>query len=313
MIFDDLELHPDRIIGHYIGQEEGPLLILVGGLHGNETAGIEAIKLIETMLYREEEVNLGFKYHGKMLGIRGNIHALFNHKRQVDIDLNRIWHKIPPHSEPMSEFTDKIEIQSVIEAASIDHNPLYPVYLMDIHTTSSHRGIFAVPTQDNMSQYITGGLHCPVITNLTTLIKGSMVQYYADRNVGGRQITSFAFEAGQHDDPGSISRAVGAIVNCMRSIKSVASYDVESRHDEVLQAYSAGLPRYCELFYIHHIKDASLWEMNPGYLGFQSVQKGQQLAFYDNHPIFCPDDGLIVMPLYQSIGQEGFFLVRALE
>jgi succinylglutamate desuccinylase len=233
-------------------------------------------------------------------------------QRQIDIDLNRIWHKIPPHKEPIAEFRDKIEIQTIIEAEAIGHNPLYPIYLMDIHTTSSPRGIFAVPTQDNMSQYITGALHCPVITNLTSLVKGSMIQYYADRNVGGRQITSFAFEAGRHDDPGSVSRAIAAIVNCMRSIKSVHPSDVESRHDEVLMAYSAGLPRYCELIYVHRIEDSNLWEMKPGYEGFQAIKKGELLAHYDKKPVFAPMDGLILMPLYQSIGKEGFFVVRAM-
>jgi succinylglutamate desuccinylase len=50
--------------------------------------------------------------------------------------------------------------------------------------------------------------------------------------------------------------------------------------------------------------------MEPGFSNFQPVKRGQLLARDRHGDIRAPEAGLILMPLYQSQGTDGFFLAR---
>ena len=65
----------DRIIGKYTGPERGPLIIAIGGMHGNELAGIRALDMLFHMLNVEPNHNPTFSYRGRLIGVRGNLPA----------------------------------------------------------------------------------------------------------------------------------------------------------------------------------------------------------------------------------------------
>lgn len=300
----------ERLLADYKGIDKGPLLIVIAGLHGNEMAGIDAVEILSQMLVDEEQKDPSFRFRGRFVGIAGNIPALSSGKRMIDLDLNRIWLDDRQSITNSLEYQEMNSIQKMIHSFVSDHTINEPIFIMDLHTTSSPRGIFAVCTNSQNSKKITGELHCPVITNMTEQLRGSMIQYYMDHTIEGRKITSFAFEGGQHDDENSISRLIAGMVNCMRSIGAVLPQNVESRHDVVLQEYAAGLPKFCKITYIHKIEDAHLWKMKPDYYGFQTVKKDEIVANYDGKDVAIPHDALLLMPLYQDTGKEGFFLVN---
>ena len=81
----------NRIIGRYTGEENGPLLICFGGIHGNERAGVRALDLVFKMLEVEPITNPDFYFKGRILGVRGNVQALKAGKRYLTKDLNRQW------------------------------------------------------------------------------------------------------------------------------------------------------------------------------------------------------------------------------
>lgn len=300
----------ERIIADYRGHQEGPLFIVTGGLHGNEMAGVNAIRRMEYLLKEEEVLFPEFIYNGRFVGLSGNIPALLSGQRLVDLDLNRVWLDDINDIKDTSEFTQMTEIKETIQNLIDEHPPHQPVIIMDLHTTSSPRGIFAVCTNTAMSKKITGELLCPVITNMTAQLRGSMIQYYSSHVVSNRDITSFAFEGGQHNDDHSISRLIAGMVNCMRTINAVSHESVESKHDEILASYAQGLPKYCKITYIHRIEKATAWKMKPGYHGFQLVKKGEVIASYAGTPVQVPHEGYLLMPLYQKSGNEGFFIVN---
>jgi succinylglutamate desuccinylase len=300
----------ERIIAEYRGHQDGPLFIVTGGLHGNEMAGVNAIRRMEFLLREEEALFPEFIYNGRFVGISGNIPALLSGERLIDLDLNRVWLDNLNDIKQTSAFKEMSEIHITIQNLIEEHTEHYPVIIMDLHTTSSPRGIFAVCTNTARSKKITGALHCPVITNMTAQLRGSMIQYYSSHSVFNRDITSFAFEGGQHNDEHSVSRLIAGMVNCMRTINAVSYESVESKHDEILSAYTQGLPKYCVISYVHRIDKASLWKMKPGYQGFQKVKKGEIVASYAGEPVAVPHDGYILMPLYQKSGNEGFFIVE---
>ena len=66
----------NRLIGRYSEGNKGPLLIVIGGMHGNEPAGIHAVESLLQMLEQEKEKNAGFEFKGALVGLRGNLQAI---------------------------------------------------------------------------------------------------------------------------------------------------------------------------------------------------------------------------------------------
>lgn len=304
-----------HIIGRFVGEEPGPLFLCIAGMHGNERAGVEALETVFALLDREPLVNPDFKYNGRLLGIIGNWRAYSEGKRFIVKDLNRQWTqenvqriRNATPSELDSEDQDLLEIHRLVEAEIAACQPTHMV-LLDLHTTSATGGIFAIATDDPESIRIATGLHAPVVTGLMRGIRGTTLHYFTKENFGV-PMAGAAFEAGQHEDPLSVNRSIAAIINCMRSICAVCAEDVEHRHDEILQEYSKNLPKIAEIIKVHSIMEGDDFTMRPGYRNFQHVSKGELLAHDRHGEIRSPADALILMPLYQPQGSDGFFLVK---
>jgi succinylglutamate desuccinylase len=52
------------------------------------------------------------------------------------------------------------------------------------------------------------------------------------------------------------------------------------------------------------------FRMRPGYQNFQPVKKGEWLANDQDGKIVARCDGYILMPLYQSQGDDGFLIIQ---
>lgn len=311
-------MHPERLIGKYCGKEKGPLLICLGGVHGNEPAGVLALEYMFKMLEVEPITNPNFDFKGGLLGIRGNIPALASGKRFVNRDLNRLWTKEnieAVRSKPVEElkFEEKElkEIDAIISQEIKNYNP-EKVVVLDLHTTSSFGGIFTLVTEDQDSLDIGLELHAPVIKGMLKGIYGTTMHYFNAENLGV-ETTAVCFESGQHDEELSINRAIAAITNCMRTIGCVRAEDVENQHDKLLIEHSSGLPKVSQLLYAHAIDDGDRFRMEPNYKNFQIVKKGELLAKDKDGTIFSNRDGLLLMPLYQNQGEDGFFIISQLE
>jgi len=268
------------------------------------------------MLEVEPITNPDFKYHGTILGIIGNIKAYKQGKRYINRDINRMWSdelvqkiKLSKPEDLDGEEIEIFEILGVIGQETLS-GKYQKMILLDLHTTSSEGGIFSITTEDTESIRIASALHAPVVKGLLKGISGTSLHYFCTKNIG-IDSTALAFEAGQHEDPKSVNRTIAAIINCMRSIGAVNKHDVENIHDELLLNYSNNLPPLVNVIDKYTVKDNSKWLMKPGYTHFKSIQKGELLANDINGPVFAAHDGLILMPLYQAQGSDGFFIVEA--
>ncbi len=308
----------ERIIGRYTGQQKGPLLIALGGIHGNEPAGLRALELIMKMLEVEPITNPSFRFNGRLLALRGNLAALQSGQRFIDKDLNRNWTeenvariRSSPATSWDMEDREIASLLHVIDQEIADYRP-ERIVVLDLHTTTADGGIFSIATDDPESLEIAIELHAPVIRGILAGINGTILHYFNKKRYGPR-ITAVGFESGQHYDPLSINRAIAAITNCMRTIGCVNSKHVENRHDELLIEYSKDLPKVADFITAHTIRAGDDFRMKEGYQNFGSVRKGEILA-YDRHgPITAVEDGLVLMPLYQPQGEDGFFLIRAVQ
>lgn len=308
----------NRIIGTYQGEERGPLFICIGGMHGNEPAGVKALDIMFKMLEVEPITNPDFRFRGRFVGLRGNLRAIAANKRYIKKDLNRQWTqaniakvKRLPKALLDSEEKELKELITVVDAEIADYRP-EKIVVLDLHTTTAEGGIFSISTDDPESVRIAVQLHAPVIKGMLDGIQGTTLHYFNKKNFP-YDIVTITFESGQHTDPLSVNRAIAAITNCMSIIGCVDAGDVENRHDELLVEYSNSLPKVTELITTHHILPGDNFEMKPGYLNFQKVKKGEVLARDKNGLIYAESDGYILMPLYQKQGEDGFFLIKKIE
>ena len=306
----------ERIIGKYTGPNIGPLLICIGGIHGNETAGVPAIIEVLELLEKEVLQNPDFSYNGCFIGVRGNLHAIDQQKRFIDRDLNRMLTaddnkriQVTPEGERSVEDQETLELIRTIE----EEKKQYPsdfVLIIDLHTTTANGGIFTISTDDPLSRRLAMALHAPVILGIAEGLTGTTIAYF---NKPEENQYCVVFEAGQHNDPESVDRSVAAVICAMREIGSLDAKDVNIRHEKMLIDQSAGLPKLTKLIDHYKIKAGENFQMEKGYKNFQRVSKGEKLASNIEGPIYSSTDGLILMPKYQPQGEDGFFIVKPIE
>jgi succinylglutamate desuccinylase len=292
----------------------GPLVVLIGAMHGNETAGVQAIERVKTMLQNEPQVNPAFRMRGRVVGLIGNLAAYQQGKRYLDHDLNRLWHRAEEADASLKSVQEPYELQELAALKSallslIEAHEHEEVLILDLHTTSADGGIFSIALESERGEAIASAMHAPMVKGLLDGIAGTLLHYLKSLNIKGKRITALAFESGMHTDPNSVERAISAVIHALRGMGNIAAQDVEPRHQDLLKTYGQHLPKVVQLRYVHKIAPESGFAMRPGYKNFQAIGAGEHLADDAHGPITAPCDGLILMPLYQKQGTDGFFVV----
>lgn len=309
----------NRILGERTGSEHGPLMIIFAQIHGNEPAGYLAVQELFADIDEEYVKNPKFDFRGKILALRGNVKAAEKGVRYLKKDLNRSW--LPQNIERIFASTDDneldaedLEIKENLELIHqyIDSYQPTRVVVLDLHTTTAHGGIFTIPATDPESRRIALNLHAPVLHGFLDGLQGTTLHYFQKENFPNIDITSVCFEAGQHEAAVSHTNAVSAIINCYRTIGGFHRRDIEVRHDLQLQRNANGLPREAKLVHVHSITENENFKMREDivYQNFDRIKKGELLATNINGDILAPCSGLILMPLYQKQGDDGFFIIQ---
>ena len=310
-----MEANLSRKIGERVYDQKGPLLLVICQIHGNEPAGSYAMERLFKMIDQEWELNPDFQFRGKLVGLRGNLAAIQHRRRYMEHDLNRMWKKeildAIDRGESLPWPIEVAECMALNEAIRTEIATYEPaeLILLDLHTTTAKGGIFTIPTKDPRSQLLAQFLHAPIVHGLAEGLEGTLAAY-ASTDPWGMSTYSLIFEAGQHDDPISIEHSISALVHTLRGLGMVDEKDVEHFHAERLNAGSNGLPKETRLLYRHRIQEEDNFHMLPGFSNFMEIEKGQLLAYDKEGPITAPHDSLMLMPLYQNQGEDGFFLLE---
>jgi predicted deacylase len=302
----------DRIVGDLSGSM-GPTVVFIGGMHGNEPSGVLAIRKVITDL-NEKKVAL----KGRFIGLSGNLPALAANRRFLSKDLNRLWtndfeqrleayfsRQLNQESgdQFVSEFQDQLEINEIIAPLVRDESE---VLFIDLHTTSSKSAPFIGIKDNPDNREFAAKFPVTTVLGIDDYLEGPLLSYLSDRGH-----VALAFEAGQHDESESIQNHVSFIYFTLVtagiiSPESIPDFDL---HQQQLagDGESAGI---LEVIFRHAIAAEDKFKMNPGYRNFVPIKKGESLAEDRNGPIKAQQDGRIFMPLYQSTGEDGFFVVR---
>lgn len=307
----------ERKIFTYSQGIQGPLLICIAAIHGNESAGIIALERLRDMLQHEEKSKPYFVFSGTVAGLIGNVEAAKKQTRFIESDLNRMFTTenvsrimSTEHAQLKAEEKELRELLETIYKLIEETQP-EKIVIMDLHTTSARGGLFAIPSDSAESIRIAKALHAPVIKGFMKGLQGTTLHHFTLQNNRFQQpVIPIVFEAGQHTNPLSVNRMIAAIINCLRTIGCVDPKDVENQHDEILKAFSEHLPKVTKLIHRHKVAKEDEFVMLPGFENFQRISKGELLANDRHGKIFSEYDGYILMPLYQKKGEDGFFIIQ---
>ncbi len=296
-----------RHVGRARGEDAGPTLIVIGGMHGNEPGGVLAVQRV---LDRLADDDAGLR--GELVALAGNVGALRLGHRYREHDLNRQWNdehvlelRRSRSGELGAEDEELLDLLSAIEDAMARSRG--DVYLMDLHTTSA-AGVPFVLFGDTLRQRRFGlSFPLPVVLGLEEQLDGVLSAYFTERGC-----VSLAIEGGQHDDPASID-SLEACVWIALVASGMLDGDRVPEHAAaygLLETKRGSLPPVMEVTHRHAIVPEDRFRMAPGFANLDRVRKGQLLAKDARGELRATEDGLVILPLYQGLGSDGFFWGR---
>lgn len=292
----------ERIIGSYTSNIEGPLLFVTAGIHGNEPSGVIALQKIFKELDQSRPI-----IKGTFVGVCGNKLALANNLRYIDRDLNRTWTK-ENLKQPSATFHEFEEMQAILNVLNY-YNDKSPTksYFLDCHTTSSPSApyISVQNVQDNYPWALQ--FPAPIVMGFSDIITGDIDHYLS--SIG---ITGFVFEAGQHTANNAVENQLGMIWLALQKACNI-DFSNLSKYPETVTKFldkNDAHQKTFEILYRHELKEQDTFEMKTGFENFSKVRKGQLLATQNGKEIKSSWDAYIFMPLYQSQGDDGFFIIR---
>jgi len=304
----DRTIEVDRMIAHIEGAEEGPTIIFFGGIHGNESSGVFALDQVMKEL-RENHVIV----KGQIFALAGNLTALQKGKRYCTEDLNRIWssdHMATLNNEkPISASVEKNEQRQIYQTLQqIVKENQGPFYFLDLHTTSSESVPFVVVNDSLLNRRFAEQFPVPMILGIEEYLDGPILSHINELGY-----VSFGFEAGQHDDLASYQNHMAFIYLCLAFSECVDKKQIQYYHYyEQLAKTSITIHNIYEISYRFALSESDHFEMNPGFVNFQRVKKGQKMAIRNGNQVIASRSGRIFMPLYQNQGTEGFFEIRSI-
>ncbi len=290
-----------RILGIYTSTKPGPLLFISGGIHGNEPSGVQALRKVFKILEAEKpEIN------GTLVGVTGNKGALEKGVRYIDEDLNRTWteENVKSRTKETHEKTEMFEIIDVLK--QFPESDFEKRYFLDCHTTSSDSEPYISVQEVNDNDHWAHQFPPYIIRGFSDIVYGC-IDHYLSR-IG---VTGFVFEGGQHESPDAVNHHEAMIWLALSKACKLNLNKLQTYPDSVSKM-EARKPQQktFEIEYRHEIKEGSNFKMQPGYENFQPIKKGELLAIENDSEIKSEWDAYIFMPLYQSQGNDGFFVVK---
>jgi succinylglutamate desuccinylase len=295
-----------REIGRWDRGRPGPTLLVTGGIHGNEPAGVHAAERVLAQL-QEREPDL----RGRLVALRGNLSALSTRRRFLSRDLNRGWSdaaitrtRARDERERSPEDREQLELLEAFE--EVERTASGPILFVDLHTSSAEGSPFLclADTIDNRRLGMSTGV--PIILGIEENIAGASLEWFADRGIAG-----FAVEGGQHDSDEAVDNHEAVLWGLLVELGMLAADFVDlAPHRERLRRAVGDAPPIVEITHREEIAPEHAFRMEPGFVNFARVAKGALLARNRDGEIRAPSACHVMLPLYQEQGDDGFFLAR---
>ncbi|WP_299548992.1 succinylglutamate desuccinylase/aspartoacylase family protein [Seonamhaeicola sp.] len=296
----------ERLIGRVQGVNPGPTFVVFAGIHGNETAGVFAVREVLNTINSET-------VSGTIYAIAGNLKALEQNQRFIDSDLNRLWTpeyiaSVRKKADLNTDEKELLVLFDILNTILTDNEP--PFYFIDLHTTSSKTLPFITINDALINRKFSKHFPVPIVLGIEEYLNGPLLSY-----INQLGYVSLGFESGQHDAAAAIDNSM-AFLNlalvCAGLIKRESVRDFEASYN-LLRTQSENTESFLEVIHLHKIAPKDHFKMLNGFKSFQAIKKGIPLAVSNGANIFSKRNGIIFMPLYQKQGSEGFFIIRTIK
>ncbi len=291
--------------------EVGTLLFVVGGIHGNEPSGVRAIRAVLDELRQR-----ALPVRGRFVGLCGNAAALAQGRRFLEHDLNRLWTAArleelerEPGTDGAGETREQRELFQVFRAHLA--GDWERIALLDLHSTSAGGAPFSIMSDTLQNRPLAFALPVPVLLGLEERVQGTLLSWFADQGH-----VALCLEGGQNELPSTVDHHVAAIWIALVSTGLLREEDVPRlpAHRARLASAAQELPRVVAVRYRFGIPEGARFDMKSGFRNFQPVQRGEVLARVDagegEQEVPAPLSGRLLMPRYQALGDDGFFVGR---
>ncbi|HET7500260.1 MAG TPA: succinylglutamate desuccinylase/aspartoacylase family protein [Kofleriaceae bacterium] len=317
-----------RVIAERSGDEPGPTLIVIGGMHGNEPAGIVAARTAIAALDRAA-------IRGDIVALVGNLRACAAGRRHLGRDLNRMWtdeqiaaaRAAVAGPEPAADGApERREVRDVRDAREAPEVPEVhelvelagaidaaigrargPVYVLDLHTTSAPGFPFAVVGSTAAHRRFAQAFQLPGIIGLEEALPGVLTGH-----LGRRGCVTLAIEGGQHTTRDAADNLGAVVTVALEATGVVAAMPGAEAARAHLAKVRGALPLLIEVTLRHPVRPEHAFCMEPGFANLQRTAAGTLLARDRGGEIRAPFDGVVLLPLYQPDGDDGFFYGRAI-
>lgn len=296
----------NRIIGKIKSSKKGATVVFFAGIHGNEKAGVTALQHVFKHL-NTKHVN------GTIYGVSGNRKALKTNQRFIDKDLNRLW--TPSQIEALynkshldTEEQEAFEIFNTIQQILKTENG--PFYFIDFHTTSSISLPFITINDALINRKFSKLFPVPIVLGIEEFLDGPLLSY-----INQLGYVSLGFEAGQHDLKTSVTNCIAFAFLTLVFTGIVDKKDLLDfeEHYSTLKINAENIQDVFEVVYRYKIQPHQHFKMLNGFESFQNIKKGIPLAISNNKQITSKHNAKIFMPLYQTKGDDGFFIIKTIK
>jgi succinylglutamate desuccinylase len=282
-------------------------VIAVGGIHGNEPAGVHAL---ERVVAAVERSNLSVV--GSFVAVAGNLGGLARNQRFLDRDLNRAWTadqvaalRAQDPGRDTAEDREQRALLDVFEECLARARG--PVVFLDLHSSSAAGASFSCLADTIPNRHLAMSLPVPTILGLEECIDGAVMEFFSERG-----LTALAIEGGQHADPRTVDNLEAAVWLTLVATGVLARGEVDTEgFHRTLRASAQGAPAVLQVRHRHVVRPEQEFVMEPGYRSFQTVTKGELLARQADRDLRAGENGHILLPLYQGQGEDGYFLCRS--
>ncbi len=261
------------------GQTEGPTSVILGGVHGNEVCGVEAIDTILPNLNIE---------HGTLWIGKANLRAIDQNVRSVDANLNRMFvddEFLSQADKEGYEYRRAQEIKPILQEAGA---------LLDVHASFTP-GARPFAICEPNAKDIVSKLPVDLVVSGFDEVEPGGTDYYMNKlgKVG------ICVECGYLGDPAATGIAID-------SIKSFLA--VRGHIDQGTPTYGQA-QEFIRMYKLYKTKVN--FNLDHDFEDFEDVSEGQYLGTDGDEAVQAEQNGIIVFARNRpSAGEEAFLLGR---
>jgi hypothetical protein len=304
-----------RVIGRYSAARDGQpdagaTVVFIGGVHGNEPAGIQAAERVLGTLEREQPTG----FHGRVIALRGNLAAI-NHAnrdtRYIVHDLNRLFTD-SQIALPASSSPEHAQMQELLAELRSINAQSERMIVIDLHTTSSDMPPVVVLEDSIPTRRLARNLPLPIYLGFEEELHGLL----SDRVTSELGAISMVIEGGQHRDPGAVDVHEAVIWSMLDAAGVLALHALPHERDPRRVLFHAAGPDRWKIYdirYRYAIRHPD-FEICQGIVPGRKIKRGVTIIATENGvAVTSPMRGRVFMPNMQShkrAGDDGYFVVR---